>query len=33
MPALMFNELEDTNYEQMVRASYRLAALLNEAIK
>lgn len=33
MPVLMFNELEDTNYEQMVRASYRLAALLNEVIR
>jgi hypothetical protein len=33
MPALMFNELEDTNYEQMVRASFRLAALLNEVIR
>lgn len=33
MPALMFNELEDTNYEQMVRAAYRLAALLNNTIR
>jgi hypothetical protein len=33
MPALMFNELEDVNYEQMVRASYRLAALLNQTIR
>ena len=33
MPVLMFNELEDTNYEQMVRASFRLAALLNSTIQ
>lgn len=33
MPALLFNELEDVNYEMMARASFRLAALLNDLFK
>ncbi len=33
MPLIVFNTMEYTNYDMMARAGFRLAALLNEAVK